>query len=239
MSGNLTSGIARLIEKQLRSWEQARMQRLKTPGPRKPEVEDFICISRMVGVDGHGIAAALGEKLHWPVFGRELLDTMAGDDAIRQRIYANMDQRDLNWWEESLRAVMDKGFVRNDYFRRLCETVLSLARQGNSVFLGRGADLILPKDRGFRVRLIASAENRIESHARTTGMDPESAKQEVEQIERHRAEFFVHRFGVEASDPLRHDLVLNLDRWSFQDAVTLILDARALRQRTPAPDADE
>jgi hypothetical protein len=235
MSSKLVSGnpsIAKLIEKQLRSWELARAQRRKPPAPNKAEVEDFICVSRMVGIDGHRIATALGEKLDWPVFGREILEAMAGDNAIRRRIYARMDQRDLSWWEESLRVILDDTFTRNDYFRRLCETVLSLARQSPLIFVGRGADLIVPRDRGFRVRLIASPQTRIETHAALSGIDLEKAAREVEQIDRQRDEFFLRHFKVEASDPARHDLILNLDSWSADEVVDLILDARARRLRT-------
>jgi len=238
MSTRLTSGIpttAKLIDQQLGNWELTRRQRKMTvrPQPVQAEVEDFICLSRMVGVDVYPIAAALGERLGWPVFGRELLDAMAGDDIIRQRIYESMDERDLNWWEESLRSVLDRGFVRNDYFCRLCETVLSLARQSSSIFVGRGTDLILPQQQGLRVRLIASLEHRIENHARRSGLDPFRARQEVDHIDRQRTEFFRHRFRIEASDPVRHDLILNLERWTPEEAVDLIFRARSQRGLEP------
>jgi len=243
MSTRLTSGIsatARLIDQQLRNWELSRQQRRRPESsPARPEVEDFICLSRMVGVEVEPVATTLGQRLGWPVFGRELLDAMAGDDVIRQRIYASMDERDLNWWEESLRAVLDKGFVRNDYFCRLCETVLSLARQSNSIFVGRGTDLILPQQLGLRVRLIASLEHRIENHARRSGLDPIRARQEVEHIDHQRTEFFRHRFRIEAADPVRHDLILNLERWTPEEAIDLILKTRSLRGPQPRAVAAE
>jgi hypothetical protein len=221
--------IFKLVEQQLRNWELAHSQRQSSPTPGEIDVEDFISVSRMVGVDGHLIATALGNQLGWPVFGREILDAMAGDDTIRQRIYRTMDERDLSWWEECLRGVLDTGFTRNDYFRRLCETVLSLARQSPSIFVGRGTDLVLPQDRGFRVRLTASAASRIRNHADSTGQSPERAAEDMEQVEHQRDEFLKHHFGIEAEDPGRHDLVVNLDRWSTAAAVKLILDSHALR----------
>ncbi len=221
--------IIKLVEQQLRNWELARSQRQISSTPEKIEAENFICISRMVGIDGQTTATALGDHLGWPVFGREILDAMAGDDTIRQRIYRTMDERDLSWWEETLRGVLDPGFTRNDYFRRLCETVLSLARQSPSIFLGRGADLILPQDRGVRVRLVASTTSRIRTHTDATGQSPERAAEDMKQVEHQRAECLRHHFGAEAEDPVRHDLVLNLDRWSTVGAVKLILDAHSAR----------
>ena len=107
---------AKLVERQMRNWELARAQRLSVPAPQREEVEDFIAISRNAGAQGKVVAAELGEKLGWPVFGREILDVMAGDDDLRRQIYASMDERDLSWYEETLRALMQPEFVKNDYF---------------------------------------------------------------------------------------------------------------------------
>lgn len=230
----LTSGapsIGRLIDQQLGKWELARAQRRHTPSSSAATTEDFICLSRLVGVDAHSLAETLGRQLGLPVFGREILEAMAGDDTIRERIYSDMDERDLNWWEESLRAVMDNRFVRNDYFRRLCETVLSLARQSSCIFVGRGTDLILPRDRGLRVRLVASLDTRVATYAEVKKLPLKKAREEVENIEHHRAEFFRRRFRVDAYDPLRHDMILNLDRWNVSEAIALILEAHSRRRR--------
>jgi cytidylate kinase len=235
MSGKIESTVpatAKLIEQQLGKWELALKGRGQESVPGGEPVENFICISRMVGIDGHDIGILVGERLGWPVFGREILEAMAEDDAIRRRIYSRMDERDLTWWEESLRAVLDSDFVRNDYFKRLCETVLSLARQSRSVFVGRGADLILPTGQGLRVRLVAGLASRVRWYAAAAEIDPDKARRDVERVEKERAEFLHHRFGADASDPLRHDLVLNLDRWNTEDVVGMILDA--YRRKTTA-----
>lgn len=231
MTAKLTSAdpaLSRLVEKQMRNWELARSQRLSTAPPKRKEVEDFLCISRMVGVDDRVVAGLVGKRLGWPVFDREILEAMAGDDDFRRQIYSSMDQRDLSWWEETLRALMDRDFVRNDYFHRLCETLLSLARQGNSVFIGRAADLILPRGRGFRVRLVAPLAARVARYSELTGLSPKKAEREIARIERERAEFLRRHFGVGADDPLRYDIMVNLERFSHEQAVDLILQAREM-----------
>lgn len=231
MAIKLTSAdpaLSRLVEKQMRNWELARSQRISTPTPKRKEVEDFLCVSRMVGVDDRQVAALVGERLGWPVFDRDILEAMAGDDDFRRQIYTSMDQRDLSWWEEALRSLLDRDFVRNDYFHRLCETLLSLARQGNSVFVGRGADLVLPGGRGFRVRLVAPLTTRTERHAELTGLSPKKARDEIARIEKERGEFLRRHFGIDADDPLRYDIMINLERFSHQQAVDLILHAREM-----------
>lgn len=215
-----------LVERQMRNWELARSQRYAETDSRQAELQEFICVSRMVGVRDQAVTRPLGEQLGWPVLDRELLEFMAGDDRLRQRIYRTMDQRDLGWWEAAVRAVMDGEYVRNDYFHRLSETVLSLARQGSCIFVGRGADLLLPRDHGLRVRLVAPREARVRSFVEVRKMEPAKAVAEMDRTERERAAFIKSHFGVEADDPLRHDLVISLQEVTSEQAVELVLAAR-------------
>ncbi len=216
---------AALVDRQMRNWELARSQRRSTPRPERREVEDFVCVSRMAGV-GDEISNLLGKRLGWPVFDHELLTAMAGDDARRRQIYASMDEHDVSWWEEVLNPLIREGVTRNDYFHRLCETVLSLARQSPAVFIGRGLDRILPGDLGLRVQLIAPLEERVarwvEAHRTTAAR----ARSEIAKIEEDRNAFIRHHYGVEANDPLRYDLTLKVDRLPAERAVELILQAR-------------
>jgi cytidylate kinase len=223
--------LARLVDRQMRNWELARSQRLAVPEPKRPEVEDFLCLSRLVGVNGLDVAGRLARRLDWPMFDKELLDAMAGNDRIRRLIYTTMDERDLSWGEAMLRTLGQPELARDDYFHRLCDTVLTLARQGSCVFVGRGADLILPHDRGFRVQLIAARAHRIDALARHRKLTPARAEQELERTERDRAQFLRRHFGASLDDAARHDLTVNLDRFTSDQAVDVVLAARDLRRR--------
>ena len=224
------SAVARLVERQMRNWEISRQQHLAEEPPRAETVQDFICVSRMVGIAERKVAEVLGERLQWPVFGKEILEAMSGDDEIRRQIYASMDQRDLSWWEGVLRPFVQEEFVRNDYFRRLCETMFSLACQGPAVFVGRGADLVLPRSGGFRVRLVAPREDRIAAWSGARKNDLETANNEIEQVEKMRQHFFLNHFRTEVEDPARHDVVVNVSSFSYSQVVDLILQARDVRR---------
>lgn len=222
--------IARLVEKQIRNWELARAQYEKPPPDEAPhEVADFVAISRTVGSGGREVSTLLGERLGWPVFDREILQSMAGDNQVRTRLYEHLDERDVSWLEETARWLIRGELPKGDYFYRLTETVLALARQGRAIFLGRGADLILPRERGLRVRITASAERRAAELARRHGMSEALARAEVERIDRERTDFRRYHFGKSANDTTYFDLVLNLDRFTPEQGVELI--AAALRVR--------
>lgn len=224
--------LGKLLEKQVRNWELGRQQRLETPKPKRPVVEDFIAISREVGTDGLDVATRLGHKLGWAVFDKEILDAMAGDDALRRQIYESMDERDVSIYEEMLRSLMQVEYKRNDYFRRLSETILSLACQGCAVFLGRGADLILPLDRGFRVRLVAPFDQRARDFATRFNIGRAEAEAAVLRIEQERGEFIRHHFRLDPAAVTRHDLIVNLQHFAGDAAVDLILAARDIAKRS-------
>ncbi len=220
--------LSRLVERHMRNLEIARAQH-PTDASEPVAVKDFIAVSRMVGSGGRSLAVAVAAELGWPLLDREILQAMAGDDAIRQRLYESMDERELSWFELAMRALPNNRYAANDYFRQLSQTVLMLARSQNVVFLGRAADLILPRDHGMRVRLISSTPRRIQRHADSQGCALDDAREAVKRIDEERSRFIARHFHVDALDPLRHDLIINLDRWTTTEATHIIL--AAARQR--------
>ncbi|MBI4580902.1 MAG: cytidylate kinase-like family protein [Planctomycetes bacterium] len=221
------SNLSRFVEKQMRNWEIARGQHPECDG--RQEVADFITLANIVGAGGNDVAAALGRELGWPVFDRELLTTMAHDDQTRAALYRTMDERDLGWLEVTVRCLAESSFRKNDYFHRLVETVLCLARQGPAVFVGRSADLILPRTKGLRVKLIASMDYCARNFAQRGAISLEKARAEVARIEAERHGFIRHHFHVDATDPMRFDLLVNIERFSTRQIVELVLAAHADR----------
>jgi cytidylate kinase len=219
-------GAARIFERQMRNWEIARAQQRAAQGQG---VSCFICISRAAGAGGTEIARRVGERLNWPVFDKQILAAMAQDDSVRTRLYGSMDERDIGWFEETFRALMDVDFHVNDYFHRLTETVLCLARQGPAVFVGRGANLILPRDRGLRVRIVASRKYCIQHFAQRNGISEHEAVVELERIENEREDWLRRHFHVEPRDMTGHDLAINIERFTSDQAVGLILAGLSMR----------
>lgn len=215
-----------LIERQLRNWEIARSQEGEGPVAAGVQpVESFITLSRAVGLPGDEIARRLHERTGWPVFDREILAAMADSDELRQQVYAYLDDRDINWVEDFVLSMNERAISRENYFHRLTETVSALARKCHAVFLGRGADLILPRDVGLRVRLTASHDYCVRTFAASNNLKHEYALRQFEEIEAERTRFIKNHFGVDPGDPTRFDLILNIERLNVAKAVDIILAA--------------
>ena len=229
MSGSGGKTISALVERQMRNWEIGRQQAPTVPEPEGEPFKPFVTISRMAGSGGAAVAQGLADKVGWPLFDREVLQYMAGDDAVRQRLYETLDERDIGFIEETVRTFASAEFKRHDYFHRLTETILAIAHQGNAVFLGRGADLILPRHLGVRVRIVALAAARAQRYAKDHDIDTVQAARELERLQQQRAEFVRNHFNVDPDAQDRCDLALNLTSITVDEAVHLIAEVMRLR----------
>jgi len=229
-SGSGDSDVAKDVERQMQNWQRAQGQEL-TLDPHEPgEVTDFITIANMVGSGGGEIGEQLAEKLGWPVYDRQILSAMAGNDEARTRLYETMDERAIGWFEETLLSFTQQAFHKNDYFNQLTDMLTLLARKGPAIFIGRAADLILPKNKGLRVRLIASLEQRVRNFAMQKEITEAEAGKHLNRISKDRSNFIRQHFNIADDDPTRFDLVIHTERFSTDQAVDLILATREMRK---------
>jgi len=218
-------GVARAVEHQMRNWEFQKAQTAGGGPTFQESVCHFIAISRMPGAGGRVLADLLAERLGWPVFDKDILHLMAGDDRIRQKLYESMDEKDLGWLDQMLNLLISTEFRRNDYFRQLTRTVLAVTRQGRAIFLGRGAGLILPRDRGLSVRVVASMDGCVQRYAERTKLPPDQCRRDLVRLGEERERFIAQYFNRRSGDPLCYDLVLNFDYLSSTDGAEVVLAA--------------
>jgi cytidylate kinase len=116
-------------------------------------------------------------------------------------------------------------FTSSAYIHRLYHLLLLAAYRGNVVIVGRGARFILPRERGFSVRILAPLEFRVEQVLLQRGLSAKEARKVVEQSDREREAFVKEHFHHKASDPHQYDLVINVEKLDQEDAADLIVDA--------------
>lgn len=222
-------GLIKLAEKQMRRWEITCGQRPARLTPPREQVANFVAISNEAGAGGDEIAVILAGRLNWPVFDKQILQILAGDNAMWERLHKSMNARDLSWLGEIIRSLTQQEPRKNEPFRRLAETLLCIARQGNAIYLGRAADLVLPRTRGLRVKLVAPRRWRVENFARRTGVNVEQAATEIDRIERERRSFIQEHFRVDTEDSTRFDLLINVSYFHFEQVVDLVETALKMR----------
>ncbi len=220
---------SQILERQMRLWELGRGLKEDKEVQAETPVQPFVALGRAVGLPGLRLSHKLGEKLGWPVYVRQVLQAMAGDDVEKKKLYASMEGRDMGWFEEMVRSMGFAHLSQDDYFRRLTATVLALAKGDKAVFLGRAADMILPQDVGFRVQLTASRDFCLKAFAKQTGSSLEEATRAVGEIERERKDFLRNHFKIDSHDPSRFDMIINMERFTEDQAIELIMAGLKMR----------
>lgn len=225
--------LADAIEQARRHWQRERQIR----GPIEvgaPTLHFTITISRQAGARGPTIARAVAERLHWPVYDHEILEAIATEMGLREKLLASVDEKHVGWVQEIVQRLSALPHVsENAYVGRLVPMLLSLASHGDCVIVGRGAAQVLPPATTLRVRLVGPVQERIAAIERRFGISHAEAAQWVQKTDLDRNRFVHDHFQKDASNPEVYDLVLNSCRFSDEKCAEMILAAlHALQQRS-------
>jgi hypothetical protein len=173
----------------------------------------------------------------------ELLDYMAEHDHLSRLALEFVDERAVSWFHEMFGTWLDKQLVSQaEYVSRLGKLLLLAAQHESTVFVGRGAHFMLPRDRGIAVRIIAPIKQRIHNIMDLRQCREREAKDFIERTDRGREQFVERYFHRDVSDPHLYDLMINLGYIPRAEAVDLIVAAverhaakvRSLGRSTPA-----
>jgi cytidylate kinase len=225
----------------MRTWalRMESQQRLEEEaGKASPEqlIHPYVAISREAGVDASEIAQAIASKSGWKVFDRELLDYMVEQYHWSRIALDYVDERTVSWFHETFGKWLDKQLVSQaEFVHRLGKIVLLAAQHESMVFVGRGAQCILPREAGLAVRLIAPRKHRVQRIMERRQLNRRDAEHFIDETDKGRADFVQRYFHRDVVDAHLYDLVLNLEHMPREVAVELIVnEVKRLKQRAPA-----
>jgi len=194
----------------VKKWMQEQAER-KHAGKK---ANDFptICFSRQIGVGALEIADILSKILHYRVIDRELLEHMAKDANLAEKVIEHFDERYPGKMSELfLMLISEKTFIKSDYERQLVKTVTALANSEPTIFVGRGTHMILPRNRVLSVRFISSREYRIGRLAAVLKIGKSEAQRRLKICDVEQHEFFKSVYQKKETSPEEFDLVINRD----------------------------
>lgn len=185
----------------------------------------YITISREAGAGGGEVAAAVAARLGWDCFDRNLLEEVARRCHTDPQMLELVDETESNWVYDVLGTWMDRTLVPHEkYVVELVRAIAGAARCAQAVFVGRGAQFVLPSRCTLNVRLVADESFRVARLARIYGCDTENARRKMIELDRGRAELISRFFHRDIADPHLYDLVINTGRLGIPGAVELIVD---------------
>ena len=124
-----------------------------------------------------------------------------------------VDETESNWVYDVLGTWMDRQIIPHEkYVVQVSRLIQVLARAGNAVFVGRGAQFLLPRPKTFAVRVVAPEAFRAQCVRQRHNVDLPEALEWVRRTDRGRHEFIQRFFHQDIDDPHLYDLVVNAER---------------------------
>jgi len=192
----------------------------------KASVGPYVTISREAGAGGSEIARLLGEQLGWDVLDREILDIMTEKYGVPHSAAEFLDEHRSGLLEDWFTGWFAGGNCsQSAYNYHLLRILLLAAQHGNVVIVGRGAQFVLPHDRGISVRILAPLDFRIEQIMLQRGVSETEARKLVLKLDSQHEDFTRSILQHNAADPHMYDLVVNVEKLDVHDAAKLIVDA--------------
>ena len=113
-----------------------------------------------------------------------------------------------------------------------------LAAAGDGVILGRGAAVVLGKDRGFHVRLDGPAERRLVQGAAIEGISEEQARERLPKADKARTAYVRRLYRCDPADASLYHLVIDSTAMPLDTVIELIVTA-ARAHKAPVPERSE
>jgi cytidylate kinase len=206
---------------------------------RPSEVRPFITLGRETGAGATTTGLALVPLLDqafkeqgqgWVFLDKNLLAHALATHNLPERLVQHLPEDKVSEIKAVVGELVGLHPSLWELEHKVAEAILQLANVGRVVIAGRAAYLItqsLPG--GFHVKLVASADVRIERMMRLLNCDAGAATAHIRKTDRARRRFVRTRFERDPDDPHLYDLVINTDRMSPGAVAHLILEG--LRNR--------
>jgi len=202
---------AQMAGQYIRSWEKRQLE-LKEKETALGVMSPAICFSRNIGVGAMEIADILSEKIGYRVADREVIEHIANNADLSKKTVDFFDEHYPGKMNElSALLFREKSFIMNDYVRYLISAVFSMASAQPTIFVGRGAHLILPRDSQLAVRYISSKSYRVKRLAEILNVEEEVAEKKIDEVDKGQRDFFKKVFGKKDASPYEFDIVINCD----------------------------
>lgn len=201
----------------------------------------FVTVSRESGSGGSVFARALEARLtrdlpgdpSWTVFDRNLVETMLQSEHLSPRIARFMPEDKVSEVDASIGELLGLHPSIWNMIQRTNELMRQLARAGNAIIVGRGANCATETiPGGLHVRLVASPAHRAAYTASELGLTPEAAASHNIRTDAARRNYVRSVFATDVDRASGYDLVLNVSTIELETAVDMAV--QVLRSRVVA-----
>jgi len=170
------------------------------------------------------------EGIKWAFFDKSLIEKVLEDHKLPKQISEFMHEGKYKHLSSVVYELLGLKPAEWTLIHKTTDTILQLARMGNVVIVGRGANIITSKlNNAFHIRLVASMEKRIEHMKSLMGFTEKEALHYIKKEDENRENYLKSYFHVDVEDPLYYHMVVNTDLLTHKGAAYLIAEAVVLK----------
>lgn len=196
------------------------------PGP-------CITLSRETGAGADLVSEALvnyfselenANTCPWTVFDRNLIEKVLEDHHLPSLLGKYLIEDKLPHIQTAVNEMLGLHPSATTLFKKTTETIHNLARMGNVVIVGRGANIIAARlHNAFHVRLVAPHEERIKHLMDLYGLERHDAVLYMKKEDAARRNYLMTYFHKAVDDPLLYHMVLNTHDLGHDGAARIIV----------------
>lgn len=227
----MTSAVDKYTNAQAIYWQK---QKFQLDEPEKVNKLPFVTISREYGCGGYVVASKLTEIINeefkpeplWAAYDKKLLAKLMIDTGLSSSLIDTLTGKARNKLTDLIQTSFSDFPPQVAVHKKLVETILMLALNGNAVIVGRGGNMVTKAKKisnGFHVRLIAPYDCRAEKIAKAMNISKIEATKLIKEKTKEREEYFREFFKMDIGDPHHYDIVINDATFSVEQSARLII----------------
>jgi cytidylate kinase len=190
--------------------------------PAKSKQAPLVTVSRFYGAASGDVSQLLAERLGVQLYDKELLKSIVKDAKADKHLLNRLDERVTSLVDELVHSFFSKKSTNKDSFLRyMAKVILGIGPSGG-VIIGRGAHLILPEERTFRLRIEGSMKECTKRVAERKSIKKSKAEKQIEKVNKERAKFHKELGKRYPTRVDSYDLTINTDRFTPEQCVKII-----------------
>ncbi len=214
-------------------WKDSRPPWVKPPAP-------FITISRECCSGGSTLAQLLARKLSgatvgaaWSIFGGNIISQMLQNHQLPTDLARFLPEDRVPEVSATIGEIVGRHPSLWDLVQKANHTMRQLAREGQVIFVGRGANFATANiPGGVHVRLVAPVDYRAKYYAHRFSIPLDAAVAHNAKCDAARRRYVATHFSADVANPAAYDLVINTAHVPLEEAAEMIM--AHLRAQAPA-----
>ena len=205
-------------------WKDSRPPWVKPPAP-------FITISRECCSGGSTLAQILARKLSgatvggtWSIFGGNIINQMLQSHHLPEDLARFLPEDRVPEVSATIGEIVGRHPSLWDLVQKTNHTMRQLAREGQVIFVGRGANSVTTGvPGGVHVRLVAPVSYRAKYYSHRFSVPLDEAVKHNAKCDAARRRYVSTHFSADVADPSAYDLVINTAHVPLEEAAEMII----------------